>query len=159
MHRLFPEFLGGARGLALLILRATAGVALMIHGWDKIKQPTSWMNAMAPPGTQLPPGFLQALAAGAEFIGGACWVVGFLTPLVSPFIVGTFLFATFLVHAGSGHPFVAAHGGGPSAEAAAMYLIISIAVMLIGPGRLSVDSLLFGRGPIIKPDPARELSA
>ncbi len=157
MHRLFPEFLGGARGLALLILRATAGVGLMLHGWGKIQHPTSWMTAMAPPG-QAPPGILQALGAGAEFIGGACWVLGLLTPIASLFVLGTFIFATFLVHAGSGHPFVAPQGG-PSAEPAAMYLIISIAVMLLGPGRLSVDSLLFGRGPIIKPDHARNLSA
>ena len=158
MGRLYAEFLGGARGLSLLILRATAGAALMIHGWDKIKAPMSWMTAMAPPG-QAPPGFLQALAAGAEFIGGACWIIGLLTPVASLFIMGTFVFATFLVHVGAGHPFVASGHAGPSAESAAMYLIISIVVMLVGPGRLSVDSMLFGRGPIIKPDPARELSA
>ena len=129
----------------------------MLHGWPKIQHPTSWLNAMAPPG-QAPPAVLQALAAGAEFIGGACWVIGLLTPIASLLIFGTMAFATFLVHVGAGHPFVASDHGKPSAESAAGYLVIALLLMLIGPGRLSIDSLFFSRGPIIKPDHARALS-
>ncbi len=157
MRRLYSEFLGGARGLALLLLRATAGAAMMFHGWGKIQHPTTWLNGMAPAG-QAPPGFLQAIAAGAEFFGGACWILGLLTPIASFLIFGTMFVATFMVHVRMGHPFVSdTHG--PAAESAAGYLVISLLLLLIGPGRLSIDSLLFGRGPVLKPDPARDLSA
>ena len=69
-------------------------------------------------------------------------------------------FATFGVHVMSHHPFVADPAKpGPSYESSLGYLAIALVLMLVGPGRLSVDALLFGRGPIIKPDHARELSA
>ena len=48
---------------------------------------------------------------------------------------------------------------GQSFELPLAYLAIALLLLLVGPGRLSVDAFLFGRGPIIKPDPARELSS
>ena len=155
MSRLFPEFLGGARGVALLFLRLVAGIAFMIHGWPKIQHPMSWMPPTAPV-----PGALQLAAAVAEFGGGLCWVIGALTPFASFLILCTMAFATFAVHVRMGHPFVdTSSTHGPSYESALGYLAISVLFLIVGPGRLSVDSLLFGKGPILKPDRARELSA
>jgi putative oxidoreductase len=48
-------------------------------------------------------------------------------------------------HLNSGDPFVPGPQGGPSWELAATYLAVVVAVLLIGPGRASVDALLFGR--------------
>ncbi len=132
-----------------------AGVAFMIHGWPKIQHATSWMGPDVPI-----PGALQFMAALAEFGGGLCWVLGALTPFASFLLLCTMGFATFAVHVRMGHPFVGdVKTHGPSYESALGYLAISLLFLLVGPGRLSLDSLLFGRGPIVKPDPARDLSA
>lgn len=154
MGRLYSEFVGGPRAVALLLLRLVVGTAFVLHGWPKIQHPMNWMGPEAPI-----PGFLQLLAAVSEFGGGLAWIFGALTPIFSLGILGTMAFATFMVHVRMGHPFVAAKPGGPSYESALGYLAIAVLLLVVGPGRLSVDSALFGRDPIIKPDPARERSA
>jgi putative oxidoreductase len=154
MYRFFPEFLGGARAVALLALRLAAGSAFVFHGWGKIQHPMSWMPPEAPI-----PGWLQLLAAVSEFGGGIAWILGALTPLFSFGLFCTMAFATLMVHVRAGHPLVASSHDGPSFELPLAYLCIALVLMLVGPGRISVDALLFGRGPIIKPDQARELSS
>ncbi len=153
MSRLYPEFLGGARGVALLFLRLVAGIAFMIHGWPKIQHPMSWMPPEAPV-----PGVLQLAAAVAEFGGGLCWVLGALTPFASFLLLCTMAFATFMVHVRMGHPFVSSAPGGASFESALGYLAVAMLFLVVGPGRLSVDAALFGRGPARKPTTAGELA-
>jgi putative oxidoreductase len=125
--------------LALLALRAIAGIAFMFHGWKKIQDPCGWMG---PDG--FAPGFLQALAALSEFGGGLAWVLGLLTPLASAGIAATMTVAVYLHAILRGDPFVAT-GGGASYELAALFLCIALALIAVGPGRLSLDRLLFGR--------------
>ncbi|WP_406697474.1 DoxX family protein [Singulisphaera sp. Ch08] len=140
MRWLFPAFLDGPAAVGLFVLRLVAGSAMMLHGWPKIQHATSWMG----PGAAVP-GPLQALAAVTEFGGGLCWVLGLLTPLASFLILCTMATATVMVHLPQGHPFVALPPGGPSLEPALGYLSIAVALLLIGPGRLSLDAFLFGR--------------
>ena len=90
------------------------------------------------------PGVIQAMAAVAEFGGGLCWVLGLLTPLASLLIACTMAVATGMVHIPAGHPFVTAKGG-PSYEPALGYLAVALALLLVGPGRLSLDWFLLGR--------------
>jgi putative oxidoreductase len=136
---LFGSFLGGRAALGLLIVRVIAGIALMYHGWGKIQTPFSWMPPDAPI-----PGFLQFLAALSEFGGGLALVLGLLTPIAAFGIFCTMAFAVFAVHVKSGHPFVATTGG-PSYELAAAYLGTALLVIFAGPGKFSLDSLLFGK--------------
>src|SRR4051812_20617102 len=98
---LFPGFPAGRVGLGLLLVRLVVGAAFIIHGWGKIQNPagpTGWMG----PGT---PGYLQAVAAVAEFGGGIAWIVGLLTPLFSLLIAGTMVGALAMVHLPRGDPF------------------------------------------------------
>ena len=146
---IFPEFVRGRGAIGLLILRVAVGAAFVFHGWYKISSPgglTAWMPPQAPV-----PGFLQAAAALSEFLGGIGLILGLLTPLASFFLACTMIAAIGMFHLHAGDPFVSATGG-RSWELAAGYLAAALAVLLAGPGRLSLDYLIFGRGA----SPARE---
>jgi len=142
MYRIFPPFIGGVGSLGLLVLRIVTGAAFVMHGWGKLQSPAGpfhWMDQMP----DAPPGAIQALAVVAEFGGGIALIVGLLTPLFAFLIAGTMVVALTKVHLPSGHPFVST--GGPSCEPAAGYLAQMVLFLLVGPGKLSVDALLFGK--------------
>lgn len=136
MSWIFNHSMGGRAAVGLLVLRVAAGAGMMAHGWSKIQQPFSWMGDNAPF-----PGWLLALAALSEFGGGAAWVLGLLTPLASAGILCTMAVATHLHAVVRGDPFVSK--GGPSYELALLYLCIAVSLLLAGPGKLSLDALIF----------------
>ena len=127
-----------ASDFALLAIRIVGGAAFMMHGWSKIRDPFNWMGP-----DSFAPGVFQALAALSEFGGGLAWILGLLTPIASMGIGFTMVVAVFFHAVMRGDPFVAA-GGGASYELAAVYLCIALLVLAIGPGRFSLDRLLFG---------------
>ncbi len=140
MYRFFyPEFVRGRGALGLLALRVVMGTAFVQHGWGKIQDAFHWMDKMPNP----PPGVFQALAAVSELGGGAALILGVLTPLASLLLAGTMAGALVLYHLPEGHPFVSA--GSPSFELAAVYLCCALAVLLVGPGVLSLDAWFFRR--------------
>jgi putative oxidoreductase len=124
--------------LTLLVIRVVAGAAFMIHGWGKIQQPFGWMGP-----DSFAPGIFQALAALSEFGGGLALILGLLVPLASLGIASTMAVAVYFHGVMRGDPFVAA-GGGPSYELAAVYLCVALVLIGVGPGRLSLDRVLFG---------------
>jgi putative oxidoreductase len=127
--------------VALLLVRLVGGSAFMIHGWGKIQNPFEWMGPDASV-----PGILQALAALSEFGGGLAWILGLLTPLASLGITCTMTVAVYMHAISWGQPFVA-KGGGPAYELALVYLSVSILLIALGPGRLSLDRGFFGSRP------------
>jgi putative oxidoreductase len=128
--------LGNRVSIGLLLLRFVVGLAFMFHGWDKIKNPFTWMG----PDT---PAFLQALAATSEFVGGFAWIVGLLTPLASFGLTCTMAVAVWFHAIKLGDPF-ASTGKGGAYEPAAVYLCVAILLLLAGPGKFSLDRALFG---------------
>jgi len=151
MHRIFPPFVSGIGSFGLLVLRIVTGAAFVMHGLGKIKSPEGlvepslafhWMDKMP----DAPPGPIQALAIVAELGGGTALILGFLTPLAALLIAGTMVVALAKVHLPHGDPFVSV--GGASFEPAAGYLAQMIMFLLVGPGVLSVDALLFRRKSI-----------
>lgn len=137
---LYPTFWSGRPGVALLALRLVFGAAFILHGAGKIAQPFSWMGAEAPV-----PGFMQALAALAEFGGGIAMVLGLLTPLAALGILGVMSVALFMVHIPAGQDFVSSDPSKPGYEIAAVYWAVALLYLLVGPGAYSVDALLFNR--------------
>lgn len=138
-NRIFGTFLTGRAAIGLLIARLVFGTGIALHGWGKIQHPFGWMGADA----TVPP-VIQALAALSEFGGGIALIIGLLTPLAMVGLGITMITAIRTVHLAQGHPFVAA-GGGRSYELAALYLTFAVLIIVLGPGRYSLDSLLFGR--------------
>ncbi len=140
---LFRTFWGGRGAAGLLVLRLVAGAALMLHGWSKIQNPFGWMGQMG----ESVPGFLQALAALSEFGGGLALILGLLTPIATFGIACTMATGILMVHLSAGDPFVNPPGRrGGSYELALVYFAVAVLMMLAGPGVLSLDYLLFGRG-------------
>lgn len=137
--RLSPPRLSSRASAGLLVLRLLAGFAFVLHGWGKIQDPFGWMGPDA-----AVPGFLQALAALSEFGGGIAWMLGLLTPLASLGLACTMGFAIHLHAVVLGDPFVATGPGKGSYELAAVYLATALLLLLAGPGRFSVDRVLFG---------------
>lgn len=124
--------------LTLLVTRLITGYAFIVHGRYKIQHPTDWM------GNDIFPGFLEALAAVAEFGGGIALVLGVVSRFASLSIFATMCVAACLHAFTFGHPFVSK--GGPSFEPAVMYMMISLFLTVAGPGRFSIDKKIFGIG-------------
>ena len=123
---------------ALLLLRLIAGTAFIIHGYGKMQGPFSWMG----PESSVP-GVFQFLAAFSEFGGGIAWILGLLFPVASLGIGFTMAVATSMHMLVFKDPFVNLTGGS-SYEPALGYLGISILFMMMGPGKFSLDSKIFG---------------
>jgi putative oxidoreductase len=144
-HIFYCDTVGWIGSAGLLLLRLAVGAAFMFHGWGKIQNPWGWMGAESPV-----PAVFQALAALAEFGGGMALIVGLLTRLASLGIATNMVVALALVHLPHGDPFVSMTGKA-SFELAAVYLACAVTFLLLGPGRLSLDALLFGKSLGTKP--------
>ena len=140
MKRFFaPSQQKNFASFALLVLRIVAGAAFMMHGWGKIQHPTSWMGPDAPV-----PAIFQFLAALSEFGGGLAWILGLVTPLASLGILCTMAVATHTHMIVRHDPFVATKGG-PAYELASVYFSIALVLIAVGPGKFSLDRILFGQ--------------
>lgn len=147
MNYLFGPFPGGRMAVALLLGRLVCGLGMALHGWEKAHRGYGfhWGDTISiAPGNDLhilP--FFQGLATLSELGGGMALIFGLLTPLASLGIVSTMAFAIVSFHLGKDEPFVNLQGGG-SWELNALYLVIPLALVFSGPGKISLDWLLFG---------------
>jgi putative oxidoreductase len=142
MSQVFGDFVTGRGSLGLLILRLVMGTGLIMHGWRKIQNPLGWMDKPGAPSAI--PDLLQALAALSEFGGGLLLILGLLTPLAALGVIGTMIGAYVISH--SQDPWFAPPGWkGGSYELASLYLVMAVLLLLMGPGVLSLDALVFGK--------------
>lgn len=130
---------------ASLALRIPAGIIFAAHGAQKL---FAWFGGYGLEGTGqfmasqgLEPGFLMALLAGsAEFFGGLALIFGILVRPAAAVLAFTMLIAGVVVH-GSGGLFLS-NGG---YEFALALFSISVALVIVGAGNLSVDQRIQGR--------------
>lgn len=122
----------------LLALRLVTGVAFIFHGFPKIQSAFNWMG---PESTM--PAFLQFLGALSEFGGGIALVLGLVTALASLGLIFTMATAVFFVAVILDGPFISTTGG-LSYELALVYLAISLLLIVVGPGKYSLDKYIFG---------------
>lgn len=128
----------GEVDLVLLLLRIVCGYAFILHGWGKIQNPMGWMGPDA-----AIPGVFLALAAVAEFFGGIALIIGLFTHLAALGLVITMAVAVFMHAFLLGDPFVHPTGGA-AFELGAVYLLVFLLFLVIGPGRFSADHKIFG---------------
>jgi len=133
MKKLFSiNYTAGSFNIALLLLRACAGILLMSHGYDKLvhfaEYQKSFMSFLGM-GSSLS----LALVIFSEFFCSIFLVIGLFSRLVTiPIIIGLCV-AVFKAHNGE------FFGKG---ELASLYLTCFIVVLLVGPGKISVDGLI-----------------
>jgi putative oxidoreductase len=125
--------------LGLLILRVGIGIMFTLHGYPKlIGGPEVWEKlggSMKLVGLDFAPTFWGLLAAIAEAVGGQLLAIGLFFRLACALLLGTMLVAT-VQHVRSGDDFqVYSH----ALEAAFLFL----GLLFSGPGRFSLDQLLF----------------
>lgn len=123
-----------AAPLTLLWLRVICGIALMVHGWPKIQNPTGAAGMVE--GLGFAPGWLWSiLLSVTEFTGGALLVIGLLTRLAAAGTTVILLVAAYF-------HWVALDQGYTGAELALLWSAITLMFVAKGGGRFSVDHLL-----------------
>lgn len=141
-NTLVQRILATDNGAGALALRIPVGVIFAAHGAQKL---FGWFGGYGLEGTGqffgsigLTPGYLMALLAGlVEFFGGLALVLGILVRPAAAALAGAMLIAVFAVHWSKG--FFASNGG---YEYALALLAASVALVLSGAGRFSVDRSL-----------------
>lgn len=134
--------------VAALILRAAAGLIFLPHGWSKIAGEGGAANFAADVAANYGlPSFFGYVAAWSEVVGAMLLIAGFLTRLDAFLLAATMFVAAFVVQLpdalyevppGAGKIFVALRG----IETPLALFAICAALVLFGPGRLSLDALL-----------------
>jgi putative oxidoreductase len=129
------------RDVLLLITRVAVGLVFFAHGWQKLF--TNGVDGTAAFFGQNGVPAPQAsawVAALLELVGGALLVVGLAVPVVGILLLLDMLGAYLFVHSGNGL-FVAGNGY-------ELVLVLGAAALVfvaVGPGRYSLDHVLFGR--------------
>ena len=140
LHGTNPLFLD----LALLIGRVAIGVCFMIHAFGKLGLIGSGSLAgfaswLADLGVPMPA--LQArVAMASELFGGALLALGFATRPSCVVLIATMLVAAIVGHRGAGYLIT---NDPPGAEYTINLAVVCAMFLLIGPGAISLDALLF----------------
>lgn len=127
--------------VGLLVLRVVLGVVLAAHGWQKFSQytlagTTSSFEQMGVPLASV----AAPVVATLELAGGVALILGLLSRIFAALLAADMLGALFLVHLSAG---IFVDNGGY--ELVAILAAGAAAIALAGPGKISVDQLIFGR--------------
>jgi putative oxidoreductase len=128
---LSTKYSAGAFNTALLLLRLGVGILMLVHGYGKLvgfeSKQHEFMNFMGMGST-----ISLALVVFAEFFCSLFLILGLFTRLAAiPLIIATCVMV-FKAHKGD----ITGNG-----ELPALYLISYVILLLLGPGKISVDNL------------------
>ncbi len=136
-----PAFLTNA---ALFIGRVAIGVCFVVHGLGKLGLVgtgnmagfTEWLESL---GVPMAP--VQArMAMLSEISGGTALALGFLTRPACLLLIFTMIVAGRLGHKGAGYLIT---NDPPGAEYTINLAVVCFLFLLLGPGAVSLDALLF----------------
>ena len=130
--------------VALLIGRIAIGICFMIHAFGKL----GWIGSgsldgfarwLADLGVPMPA--VQArMAMLSELVGGGLLALGLATRPACVGLIGTMLVAGIVGHRGAGYLIT---NNPPGAEYTINLAVFCLMFLLIGPGAISLDAMLF----------------
>ncbi|MCT0201646.1 DoxX family protein [Synechococcus sp. CS-602] len=124
---------GWRASAGLLILRLAIGTMMIHHGYEKLADPANFAAAYVEP-LHLPFPILMANVAGlSEVIGSWFLILGFLSPIGALALVGTMSVAGY-------HHILTSGFNIYLMELVVLYFGGSLAILLMGPGRISFDA-------------------
>jgi len=115
--------------MGLLILRFFSFAFMLTHGWPKFQKVVVGNFQFGDP-IGMGSGLSLGLTVFAEFFCSILIMLGLFTRTALLFNAVTMLIAAFVVH--SADPFT-------TKEKALLYLVISVALILTGPGKYALD--------------------
>lgn len=118
------------------MVRVIVGITFLLHGLDKLGNPTSTEQLFASLGIPAPR-VMAPFVALTETVGGVFLIVGLATPLVAAALTVDMLVATLTGHLDRG--FFVRDGG---IELTLLLCAASLGIALAGPGRFSLDASL-----------------
>lgn len=123
--------------LAFTWLRVMCGLALVVHGWPKITNPLGSADMVAGIGFQ-PAAFWSVALAVTEFGGGLLIILGLLTRLAAAGCTIVLLVTIYFhwVQLGQGYS---------GAELSLIWSSVTLYLVAVGGGRLSLDRALLPR--------------
>ncbi len=124
-----------ANDVGKLILRLTLGVLILLHGIAKISGGTAGVEKMLE-GAGLP-SFVAAGVYVGEVLAPILVIIGLYARVGAGLIVVNMLFAIMLAHRAD--LFLLTKTGGWALELQGFFLFTALALMLMGPGRLSIN--------------------
>ena len=128
---LSTKYAAGAFNTAMLVLRLGTGILMMLHGYDKLihfgDKHNSFMNFMGIGST-----LSLALVVFAEFFCSLFLILGLFTRLATIPLIITTCVIIFKVNHGN------FDGDG---EVVSLYLVSYLILLLVGPGKISVDGM------------------
>lgn len=133
-----------ATDLALLVGRVAIGICFMIHAFGKLGWIgdgsldgfASWLAALGVP----MPAIQARMAMLSELLGGLALTVGFATRPAAVVLIFTMLVAGIVGHRGAGYLIL---NDPPGAEYTINLAVVCFMFLLLGPGAISLDALLF----------------
>jgi len=123
---------GSLASIGLLILRVAVCAMMLTHGLAKLSNFSTMSQNFDPIGMG---GILSlSLVIFAEVFCSIAVILGLFTRLAAIPLITAMCVATFIAHAGQAFA---------TKELALLYLTFYVVILLIGPGRFSIDRLLW----------------
>jgi len=138
--------LGRYSDFGLLLARVILGVVLFAHGYWKLFDVgmATFGESLAGLGVPIP-ALAAWVVALVEFAGGLALILGVLSRVVALLATIDLMVALLLVKLQIG--LIGPIGGGPGAELELALIAGLLVILLVGPGRYSVDAGLTGGDP------------
>ncbi|MGH3431896.1 MAG: DoxX family protein [Thermocrispum sp.] len=123
-----------------VIARVAVGAMMFVHGLDKLTGGVDgFAGGLAGMGVPGAPFFAWVVTL-LELVGGLMLVAGLLSRLIAAAMTIELIFAIILVTGAKG--LIAGQGEGVGFERDVAYIVCFLVVVLLGPGRPSLDHLL-----------------
>ncbi|MER5175623.1 MAG: DoxX family protein [Candidatus Nitrosocosmicus sp.] len=122
-----------------LVTRVWLGGNMMIHGYPKLRNMKKTSEEMKQ--ALGIPAIATYVATVLEFFGGIFLIIGLIVPIVGLFFA-IFMIANVIMKKTKMKAAYIAHPSKPSYEIDITYLILSIVLIVLGAGALSIDSVI-----------------